>query len=83
LETVKDLYFAFTEKQYDNINAGKWYTLITLKNENIAAGIVPTKHFGHFVTSAVIGDINGKIGDIDKAIDELHNYAQALIGGNA
>ena len=81
LETVKDLYFAFTEKQYDNINAGKWYTLITLKNENIAAGIVPTKHFGHFVTSAVIGDINGKIGDIDVALDELHTYAQALIGG--
>ena len=76
LENAKDLYFAFTEKQYDNMNAGKRYTLITLKNENIAAGIVPTKHFGHFVTSAVIGDI-------DAALDELHNYAQALIGGEA
>ena len=76
LENVKDLYFAFTEKQYDNMNSGKWYTLITLKNENIAAGIVPTKHFGHFVTTAVIGNI-------DVALDELHTYAQALIGGNA
>lgn len=76
LENAKDLYFAFTEKQYDNMNAGKRYTLITLKNENIAAGIVPTKHFGNFVTLAVIGDI-------DAALDELHNYATSLIGGEA
>lgn len=74
LETVKDLYFAFTEKQYDNINAGKWYTLITLKNENIAAGIVPTKHFGHFVTSAVIGDI-------DKALDSILTIQESIVGG--
>lgn len=28
-------------------------------------------------------DIDTKIGDIDSALDELHNYAQALIGGDA
>ena len=76
LENAKDLYFAFTEKQYDSMNAGKRYTLITLKNENIAAGIVPTKHFGNFVTSAVIGNI-------DSALDELHGYATSLMGGEA
>lgn len=76
LENAKDLYFAFTEKQYDNMNSGKRYTLITLKNENIAAGIVPTKHFGNFVTSAVIGNI-------DAALDELHGYATSLMGGEA
>lgn len=64
LEVVKDLYFGFTEKQYDAMNAGRQYTLIALKNENIAAGIVPTKHFGYFVTSSVIGDI-------DSALDEI------------
>jgi hypothetical protein len=31
----------------------------------------------------VISDINGKIGDIDVALDELHNYATSLIGGEA
>jgi hypothetical protein len=30
-----------------------------------------------------VGDINGKIGDIDAALDELHTYAQSLIGGEA
>lgn len=35
-----------------------------------------------YVTDA-IGDINGKIGDIDVALDELHNYATSLIGGEA
>lgn len=30
-----------------------------------------------------IGDINGKIGDIDSALDELHGYAASLIGGGA
>lgn len=28
-------------------------------------------------------EIDGMIGDIDSALDELHNYAQALIGGEA
>lgn len=28
-------------------------------------------------------NIEAQIGDIDSALDELHNYAQALIGGNA
>ena len=37
----------------------------------------------YFVTSAVISDINGKIGDIESALDELHNYATSLIGGEA
>ena len=27
--------------------------------------------------------VDDKIGDIDSALDELHNYAQALIGGNS
>lgn len=30
-----------------------------------------------------IGNIEKEIGDIDTALDELHTYAQALIGGNA
>ena len=28
-----------------------------------------------------INSVNSEIGDIDSALDELHNYAQALIGG--
>jgi methyl-accepting chemotaxis protein len=28
-----------------------------------------------------VADINSAIGDIDSALDELHNYAQAIIGG--
>jgi hypothetical protein len=27
------------------------------------------------------GYVDEKIGDIDEALEELHNYAQALIGG--
>ena len=73
---VKDIYFGFSEAQYDEMIARNGMSLITLRNENIAAGIVPTKHFAHFVTSAVIGDI-------DSALDELHTYAQTLIGGEA
>ena len=30
-----------------------------------------------------IGNIEKEIGDINTALDELHSYAQALIGGNA
>lgn len=35
---------------------------------------------------SIVADLNkidGKIGDIDSALDELHNYAQGLIGGDA
>lgn len=36
--------------------------------------------FTEFVKKTYVADA---IGDIDTALDELHNYAQALIGGNA
>ena len=35
----------------------------------------------HDVTKVDKEEFNAKIGDIDSALDELHNYAQALIGG--
>ena len=79
LENMKDIYFAYSESDYDKMNAGRKYTLITLPIENIQAGKVPTKHFSYFASTAV----TKKIGNIDTALDELHNYAQALIGGNA
>jgi hypothetical protein len=79
LENMKDIYFAFTEAEYDKINEGRQYTLITLPIENIQAGKVPTKHFSYFASTVV----SKQIGDMDKALDELHNYAQALIGGEA
>lgn len=71
---VKDIYFGFSEAQYDEMIARNGGALITLKNENIAAGIVPTKHFGHFVTSAVIGDI-------DKALDSILTIQESIVGG--
>ena len=78
-QNMKDIYFAYSESDYDKMNAGRKYTLITLPIENIQAGKVPTKHFSYFASTAV----TKKIGNIDTALDELHNYAQALIGGNA
>lgn len=30
-----------------------------------------------------ITDVESQIGDIDSALDELHNYAQSLVGGGA
>jgi hypothetical protein len=80
---VKDIYFGFSEAQYDEMIARNGGALITLKNENIAVGIVPTKHFGHFVTSAVIGDINGKIGDIDTALDAILAIQSEVVGDEA
>lgn len=79
LENMKDIYFAFTEAEYDKINEGRQYTLITLRNENIQAGKVPTKHFSYFASTVV----SKQIGDIESALDELHNYATSLIGGEA
>ena len=79
LENMKDIYFAFTEAEYDKINEGRQYVLITLRNEDIQAGKVPTKHFSYFASTVV----SKQIGDMDKALDELHNYATSLIGGEA
>lgn len=36
---------------------------------------------GYVTLNAMIVSNSAKIGDIDSALDELHNYAQALIGG--
>lgn len=35
----------------------------------------------HKYFSDWLGNVEATIGDIDSALDELHNYAQALIGG--
>ena len=53
------------------INDEIWQRFDEVSNEN-------------FMTlKGYINDVDAKIGNIDSALDELHNYAQALIGGNA
>lgn len=71
---VKDIYFGFSEAQYYEMIERNGKALIALRNENIVAGIVPTRHFGHFVTSAVIGNI-------DAALDSILAIQESIIGG--
>lgn len=77
LENMKDIYFAFTEAEYDKINEGRQYTLITLPIENIQAGKVPTKHFSYFASTVV----SKQIGDIDKALDSILTIQESIVGG--
>lgn len=56
------------------------YDVTTLKTTNKLSGTqgqLPASY------NAVKGYIDDKIGDISTALDELHNYAQALIGGES
>ena len=53
---VKDIYFGFSKAQYYKMIERNGGTLIALRNENIAAGIVPTKHFGYFVSRAEVDE---------------------------
>jgi hypothetical protein len=77
LENMKDIYFAFTEAEYDKINEGRQYTLITLPIENIQAGKVPTKHFSYFASTVV----SKQIGDMDKALDSILTIQESIVGG--
>lgn len=86
--TTKDVYFGGTKKQWKELNTGRF--LIQLSDENIAAGIVPTLHYGYFAASSEVerleksfANLEENVGSIDTALDELHAYAQALIGGEA
>lgn len=64
-----------------DVPAGDYYT----KEE------IDSKLFGLSVDISTLGNditdledkTNTKIGDIDAALDELHNYAQGLINGGA
>ena len=39
--------------------------------------------FGLSIESSAINYVENKVGDIESALDELHNYAKSLIGGDA
>lgn len=77
LENMKDIYFAYSESDYDKMNAGRKYTLITLPIENIQAGKVPTKHFSYFASTVV----SKQIGDMDKALDSILAIQESIVGG--
>lgn len=78
-ENVKDVYLGFSRKRWIELNTvDNEHPLISLHDDNIAAGIVPTIHYSHFATSA---EFENAIGDIDSALDELHSYAEALKSG--
>jgi hypothetical protein len=47
------------------------------------AGVTFTEFVKKVYVKNAVGDINGKIGDIESALDELHGYATSLIGGEA
>lgn len=55
-ECVTDIYFAGSRQQWLDINAQHKKSLIALKPENIAAGLVPTMHYGHFASRAVVDE---------------------------
>lgn len=80
-EKVKDIFLGFSREKWVKLNTViNEYSLISLHDDNIAAGIVPDIHYSHFITSAAF---ENAIGDIDSALDELHGYAASLIGGGA
>jgi hypothetical protein len=62
---LKDVYYTGTKAQWDAIE-------IVDNNEDLLNAAI------HFKWSDVTKE---DIGDIDSALQELHNYAQALIGG--
>lgn len=66
---LTDVYFRGTKEQWDVIKIG----------ENNDALLNATIHYEY--TDVTKEYVDEKIGDIDSALEELHNYAQALIGG--
>lgn len=78
---VKDIYFGGSRKQWIELNTERESPATQLRPDNISAGIVPTIHYSFFAPTSEIERLDSKIGDIDTALDELHNYAEALKSG--
>jgi hypothetical protein len=66
---LKDVYFKGSKAEWDAIEIG----------EGNEALLNATIHFDY--TNVTKSYVDEKIGDIEAALDELHNYAQALING--
>lgn len=73
-------YVVYYNESYDT--AGCWHLGSGVLYELHAFDLFDNGEYMYYVTSPFV-ELQSAVGNIDAALDELHNYAQALISGGA